>query len=56
MPPEIKILIANFLVLFHAVIVGVTVTGGIVIFTGRFKKFNKKDFLQLHFLFSLSVN
>ncbi len=55
MSPEIKIWIANFLVLFHAVIVGVTVAGGIAIFTGRFKKFNKRDYFAIaFFVFSIA--
>lgn len=49
MSPEIKIWIANILVLFHAVIVGVTLAGGIAIFTGRFKKFNKRDYFAIAF-------
>ncbi len=49
MSVEIKIWIANLLVLFHAVIVGVTVAGTIAIFTGRFRKFNKRDYFAITF-------
>lgn len=46
---DFKILLADLLVLFHAVIVGITVAGCIAIFTGRFRKFNKKDYFAIAF-------
>ena len=46
---SIEILLANFLVLFHAIIVGITVAGAIAIFTSRFRKFHKKDFFAITF-------
>ncbi len=46
---DFKIFLADLLVLFHAIIVGVTVAGFIAIFTGRFRKFNKKDYFAIAF-------
>ena len=36
--------------MLHATVVGITVAGGIAIFTGRFAKFHKKDFFAWAFI------
>ena len=44
------ILIANGILIIHAIVVGITVAGGVAIFTGRFAKFHKKDFFAWAFI------
>lgn len=41
---------ARSLALLHALIVGVTVAGGIAIFTGRFRQFRRDDFFAWAFI------
>ena len=38
-----QIWLANGLLFVHMIVVGFTVAGGVAIFTGRFKKFHKKE-------------
>ena len=45
-----EIWLANVLLIIHAIIVGITVAGGVAIFTGRFAKFHKKDFFAWAFI------
>lgn len=45
-----QIWIANGLLILHMIVVGVTVAGGVALFTGRFKKFHKKDFFAWAFI------
>lgn len=45
-----KIWLANGILILHAIVVGITVAGGIAIFTGRFSKFHKKDFFAWAFI------
>lgn len=45
-----EILIANGILILHLIVVGITVAGGIALFTGRFAKFNKKDIFAWAFL------
>lgn len=42
--------IARVLALLHAVIVGITVAGGIAIFTGRFRQFRRDDIFAWTFI------
>ena len=42
--------LANGILLIHTIVVGITVAGGIAIFTGRFAKFHKKDFFAWAFI------
>jgi hypothetical protein len=44
------ILIANGLLVLHAIVVGITVAGCVALFTGRFAKFHKKDFFAWAFI------
>ena len=44
------ILIATGILIIHAIVVGITVAGGVAIFTGRFAKFHKKDFFAWAFI------
>jgi len=41
---------ANVLLVTHALIVAVTVAGGVAIFTGRFARFHKRDYFAWVFL------
>lgn len=45
-----EIWLANGILLLHATVVGISVAGGIALFTGRFAKFYKKDFFAWAFL------
>jgi hypothetical protein len=45
-----EIWLANGILILHAIVVGITVAGGIAIFTGRFSKFHKKDFFAWAFI------
>lgn len=47
---EEKLWLANGLLLLHAIVVGITVAGGIALFTGRFAKFNKYDVFAWAFI------
>lgn len=42
--------IANGLLMLHVIVVGITVAGGIALFTGRFAKFHKNDYFALAFI------
>lgn len=41
---------ANGILILHAIVVGITVAGGIALFTGRFAKFHKRDFFAWAFI------
>lgn len=45
-----EIWLADGLLILHAVVVGITVAGGVALFTGRFAKFHKKDFFAWTFI------
>ncbi len=45
-----EILIANGILILHAIVVGISVAGGVALFTGRFAKFHKKDFFAWAFI------
>ncbi len=45
-----EIWLANGLLMIHAIVVGITVAGGVALFTGRFAKFHKGDFFALAFI------
>ena len=45
-----EIWLANGLLILHAIVVGITVAGGVALFTGRFAKFHKKDFFAWAFI------
>lgn len=45
-----NVLLANGILLLHAVVVGITVAGGIALFTGRFAKFHKRDMFAYAFM------
>jgi hypothetical protein len=45
-----KIWLANGLLVLHMIVVGITVAGGVALFTGRFKKFHKKDYFACAFI------
>jgi hypothetical protein len=45
-----EIWLANGILILHTIVVGITVAGGIAIFTGRFAKFHKKDFFAWAFI------
>lgn len=45
-----EIWLANGILILHAIVVGITVAGGIAIFTGRFSKFHNKDFFAWAFI------
>ncbi len=47
---EHKIWLANGILILHAIVVGITVAGGVALFTGRFKKFHKTDIFSLSFI------
>ncbi|NUQ82115.1 MAG: DUF2784 family protein [Bacteroidetes bacterium] len=44
------ILLADCLVVFHAILVGITVAGGVAVFTGRFSKFQSSDWFAWSFI------
>jgi hypothetical protein len=44
------ILIADGILILHAIVVGITVAGCVALFTGRFAKFHKKDFFAWAFI------
>ena len=43
-------MLAQAILIFHAVIVGVTVAGGIALFTGRFSRFQRHDYFAWAFI------
>ncbi len=43
-------MLAQAIVIFHAAIVGITVAGGIAIFTGRFSRFHRHDYFAWAFI------
>lgn len=43
MNPDLAFWLANLLLLVHAAVVGVTVGGGVAIFTGRFAQRRARD-------------
>jgi hypothetical protein len=45
-----EIWLANGLLILHAIVVAITVAGGVALFTGRFAKFHKRDFFALAFI------
>lgn len=45
-----RIWLANGILILHAILVGITVAGGIAIFTGRFSKFHSKDYFAWAFI------
>lgn len=45
-----EIWLANTILVLHTIIVGITVAGGIALFTGRFARFHKKDFFAWAFI------
>ena len=45
-----EIWLANGILVLHTIVVGITVAGGVAIFTGRFAKFHKKDYFALAFI------
>lgn len=45
-----EIWLANGILVLHMIVVGITVAGGIALFTGRFAKFHKKDFFAWAFI------
>lgn len=45
-----EIWLANGLLILHAIVVGITVAGGVALFTGRFAKFHKNDFFAWAFI------
>jgi hypothetical protein len=45
-----EILLANGLLVLHAIVVGITVAGGVALFTGRFAKFHQKDYFAWSFI------
>ncbi len=47
---ENKIWLANGILILHAIVVGITVAGGVALFTGRFAKFHKNDIFAWAFI------
>ncbi len=45
-----EIILANMLLLVHMLVVGITVAGGVALFTGRFAKFHKADIFAWAFI------
>jgi hypothetical protein len=45
-----EIWLANGILILHSIVVGITVAGGVAIFTGRFARFHKKDYFALAFI------
>jgi len=45
-----EVWVANAILVLHTIIVGITVAGGIALFTGRFARFHKKDFFAWAFI------
>ena len=45
-----ELCLANGILMLHAIVVGITVAGGIALFTGRFAKFHKKDIFAWAFI------
>lgn len=45
-----EIWLANGILVLHAVVVGITVAGGVALFTGRFSKFHKRDIFAWAFI------
>ena len=39
-----EIFLANGILVLHTIVVGISVAGGVALFSGRFSKFHKKDF------------
>ncbi len=45
-----EIWLANGILVLHMIVVGITVAGGVALFTGRFAKFHIKDFFAWAFI------
>lgn len=45
-----EIWLANGILILHTLVVGITVAGGVALFTGRFAKFHKKDYFAWAFI------
>lgn len=45
-----EIWLANGILILHMIVVGITVAGGVALFTGRFAKFHKKDYFAWAFI------
>ena len=45
-----EVFLANGILVLHMIVVGISVAGGVALFSGRFSKFHKKDFFAWSFI------